>query len=242
MQLERLPHPQAVAVRAAEIVAETVRAKPAATLVLPAGATPVPLYAELVHRAQGGGFDLSRAHLFQLDEMLGVGPTDRRSFQAFFREHLVRPLGLEPRFHGLDGTARDPVREIERHRRALAERGPADLVLLGLGRNGHVAFNEPGSQLTDGARVVDLCAVTLETLAQDFPDECPQRGMTLGLAEIAAGRQLVLLVTGDAKAEMLAQVLRGEPARERPATLLARHPRFLLLADEAAARHVASVR
>lgn len=242
MQLERHPDAQAVAVRAAELVAETLRAQPEAVLLLPAGATPVPLYAELVRRARAATLDLARAHLFQLDELLGVAPTDPRSFHAFFLEHLVRPLGLGARFHGLDGTTRDPEQEIERHRRALIERGPADLVLLGLGRNGHVAFNEPGSAPTDPARVVVLGATTREGLVHVFPNDCPERGLTLGLAEITASERIVMLVTGTSKAEMLGRVLGGEPSRERPATLLARHPHFLLLADEAAARRAAPTR
>jgi glucosamine-6-phosphate deaminase len=242
MQFERHPDPQTVAVRAVELVAETVRSKPAAVLLLPAGATPVPFYAELVRHARAAALDLSRAHLFQLDELLGVAPADPRSFQAFFRQHLVRPLDLGARFQGLDGTAGDPEREIERHRRVLAERGPADLALLGLGRNGHVAFNEPGSALDDPARLVQLGALTLEGLRHAFPNDCPERGLTLGLAEIAASARIVMLVTGASKAEMLGRVLAGEPSRERPATLLARHPRFLLLADEAAARRAAPTR
>jgi len=242
MQLERLPDAQAVALRAADIVEETVRAKAEAVLLLPAGRTPVSLYAELVRRARAGALDLARAHLFQLDELAGIGPADARGFQAFFRQHLVRPLSLAARFRGIDGSARDPAAEIERHRRALAECGPADLVLLGLGQNGHVAFNEPGSALTDAARVVTLGATTLAGLAHQFPNDCPRRGLTLGLAEIGAGARIVMLVTGASKAEMLGHVLGGRPSRERPASLLASHPRFLLLADEAAARQVAPTR
>jgi len=234
MQLERLPDAQAVAQRAADLVAETVRAKPGAVLLLPAGRTPVLLYAELVRRARAGALDLARALLFQLDELAGIGPADARGFQAFFRQQLVQPLGLAARFRGIDGSARDADAEIERHRHALEECGPADLVLLGLGQNGHVAFNEPGSELADAARVVTLGAATLAGLAHQFPNDCPRRGLTLGLAEIAAGARLVMLVTGMAKAEMLGHVLGGCSTRERPATLLASHPRFVILADEAA--------
>ena len=239
MELERLPDPQAVAVRAAEIVVDTVRARPEAVLLLPAGRTPVPLYAELVRRVRAGTLDLSRTQLFQLDELLGVAPDDPRGFQSFFRKHLLQPLGLSARFCGLDGAARDPAAEIERHRRALVRCGPADLALLGLGRNGHVAFNEPGSAPADAARVVTLGTTTVAGLAHEFPADCPRRGLTLGLAEIGAARRLVLLVTGASKAEMLGHVLGGEPSRERPATLLAGHPRFVVLADEAAASNVA---
>jgi glucosamine-6-phosphate deaminase len=242
MQLERLPDAQAVAARAADLVAETVRAKPESVLLLPAGRTPVLLYAELVRRARSRTLDLARTRLFQLDELCGVGPADARGFQAFFRQHLVQPLGLASCFRGIDGSAREPAAEIERHRRALAACGPADLVLLGLGQNGHVAFNEPGSELADAARVVALGATTLAGLAHQFPNDCPRRGLTLGMAEIAEGARIVMLVTGATKTEMLAHVLGGRATSERPATLLARHPRFVVLADEEALRHSDSKR
>lgn len=235
MPLERLPDALAVAARAADLVAETLAAKPEAVLLLPAGATPVPLYRELVRRARARTLDLSRAQLFQLDELRGVANSDPRAFHAFFLEHLVRPLALEARFHGLDGAASDPTAEIERHRRELERLGPAELVLLGLGQNGHVAFNEPGSTLADRARLVRLAPSTQSALRQDFPEGPPHEGLTLGLAEIAAGRCVALLVTGSSKAEMLAQVLHGEPTSARPATLLARHPHLFVLADQNAA-------
>ena len=239
MHLERLTDAQMVAKRAADLVAETLRAKADATLLLPAGATPVPLYAELVRRARARQLDLSRTHLFQLDELVGVGHGDDRSFHAFFVQHLIGPLGLQARFHGLDGAARDPATEVERHGRALAERAPADLVLLGLGRNGHVAFNEPGSALRDAARVVALAPSTLDGLRHPFPNDCPTHGLTLGLAEIAAGRRIAMLVTGTSKRERLRELHEGKLRRENPATLLASHPRFHVLADRAALEQAA---
>lgn len=153
------------------------------------------------------------------------------------RQHLIDPLQLGARFHGLDGSAREPAAEIERHRRALAALGPADAVLLGLGRNGHAAFNEPGSPPGCGARVVELGASTIQALGAHFPHEHvrPRRGLTLGLAEIAAAKRIVLLVTGAAKAAILAQLLHAPPSSERPASLLKGHAHFFVLADEAAA-------
>jgi len=237
--LERHPDPQAVAVRAVDLLAETLAARPEAVLLLPAGATPIPFYAELVRRTRAGRIDPARAHLFQLDELCGVGPADPRGFHAFLREHLIEPLGLSARFHGLDGT-RAPQAEIERHRRALEALGPADLALLGLGANGHVAFNEPGSRVTDAARVVALEETTLRGLARAFPEGAPRQGITLGMAEIAAARSLVLLVTGASKADVLAHVLAGPPTSACPASLLASSARFLVLADENAVARATS--
>ena len=239
MRLERLADAQSVAARGADLVGEVLRAKPEAVLVLPAGATPVPLYAELVRRARAGALELARAQLFQLDELVGVGAEDARGFHAFLRVHLLQPLGLERRFHGLDGLAREPAAEIERHRRALLALGAPDLVLLGLGKNGHVAFNEPGAEPDCAARVVELDASTRAELGPAFDGAAPARGLTLGLAEIGASRRIALLVTGAAKSAILARVRRGPPSSACPATLLARHADLVVLADEAAAGHAA---
>jgi glucosamine-6-phosphate deaminase len=234
MRIETFVDAAAVAARAVDLLAATLRARPAAVLLLPAGATPVPLYAEVVRRVRAGTLDLAEAHLFQLDELVGVAPQDPRGFQAFFREHLIAPLALDARFHALDGSARDPAAEIERHRRALATLGTPDLVLLGLGKNGHVAFNEPGSRRSDGARVVTLGPTTLAGLRAQFThDPCPTRGITLGLAEIGAGREIAMLVTGAGKADVLARLASGTVTSELPASLLLEHADFRVLADEA---------
>jgi glucosamine-6-phosphate deaminase len=204
-------------------------------LLLPAGETPVPLYAELARRRRAGRLDLARAHLFQLDELVGVAPADERSFHHFFERHLAKPLGLGERLHLLDGSVRDPAAEIARHAGLLRELGGADLVLLGLGRNGHVAFNEPGSRPEDPARAVELCPTTVQGLRAQFAGRSvPAQGITLGLAEIAAARSIAMLVTGRAKAGILAALVSGERSSECPAALLSGHGDFSVLADEAA--------
>ena len=235
MRLERYPTAEVVARRGADLVAEVLTGNPEAVLALPAGATPVPLYRELGRRQASGELDLSRARIFQLDELVGVPPDHEHSFHGFLRRHFAAFVGQAGCLHLLDGGALDPQREIARHARALAELGGADLVLLGLGRNGHVAFNEPGSRAADEARVVELCKTTVTALRPGFRNgKAPERGMTLGLAEIAAGRRIALLVTGASKASILAALLREEPCSERPATLLAGHRDFYVLADHAA--------
>lgn len=237
VRLERLPDARSVAARGADLVAETLAEKPAAVLLLPAGQTPVPLYAELARRARERQLDLGQAHLFQLDELIGVGPDDERSYHSFFRQHLGEPLALLERLHLLDGCAPDPAAEIARHARALTELGGADLVLLGLGQNGHVAFNEPGTRARDGARAVALCPTTVQALAREFSNgRVPTSGITFGLAEITSARRIALLVTGASKASILGQLLCGAPTCERPASLLAGHEDLVVLADEHACR------
>ncbi len=229
VKLERHPNARSVAARGADLVAQVIAERPGAALLLPAGETPVPLYAELARRVRSGALDLSGAHLFQLDELVGIPPTDARSFHRFLRDHMG-PLGV--RLHLLDGAAGDPAREIARHAEALERLGGADLVLLGLGRNGHVAFNEPGSRAEDAARLVELCPTTVRALSAQFSDgKAPTRGITIGLSEILAARRIALLVTGSSKAESLAALVRERPTGARPASLLCAHGDFLVLAD-----------
>ncbi|MEW6071980.1 MAG: glucosamine-6-phosphate deaminase [Planctomycetota bacterium] len=237
MKLEACRDPLHVARACADRLEAVVRARPEAVLVLPAGATPRPLFAELVRRARGG-LDLRRAHIFQLDELVGLPPQDPRSFHDLLRKELLVPLGHPAaRTHLLDGGAVDPAAEIARHAQELVRHGGADLVILGLGRNGHVAFNEPGSTLESPARLLALDATTVDGLNGTFsPGEVPAHGITLGLREIQASREVHLLVTGAAKAEILHAVLAEPPSPRRPASLLLAHAQLIVLADEAARR------
>ncbi len=240
MRFEQHGDEPEVAAAAARILAETVAQRRDARMVLPAGRTPLPLFVEFVRRAREGDLDLSQVRFIQLDEYVGVSPRDSRSFHALLRRHLLDPLRRDrDQDLLLDGAALDPQVEIERHATRLAQQGGADLVVLGLGGNGHVAFNEPGSTLEQRARVVDLARETrLAAQAEFGVGDGPTRGITLGLHEIAAARRIVLLVTGAAKAAILAALF-DEPADpQRPASLLLDHPDFRILADVAAAERL----
>lgn len=237
MRLVTLPTDLAVAAAATDLLAETLAARPAARVILPAGKTPLRLFAEIVRRARAGQLDLRQARFFQLDEYVGVGPADARSFAALLRLHLLEPIGRSPTQDALiDGSARDPAAEIARHAAALAEAGGADLAFLGIGTNGHVAFNEPGTRRTDGARLIALAETTRMGAAAEFaPAPPPDRGITLGLAEIGAARRIALLATGASKQAIVAALFAGSPTVERPASLLLDHPDFTLFADALAA-------
>ena len=205
-------------------------------VILPAGRTPLPLYAELLRRSKGPGLDLARVRFFQLDEYVGCGPDDARSFHRLLRSHLLDPLERAPeRDRLLDGAARDPVAEIERHARSLERDGGAALCFLGLGANGHVAFNEPGSALGQRAHEVALAPETKAVAEREFgAGRAPQRGITLGLHEIHASKRIVLVVTGKSKAAMLRALREDPPSSARPASLLLGHPGLEVLADRAA--------
>ena len=236
MQLLQLDLDLDVARVAADYLSDQVRAQADLTVLLPAGRTPVPLYAEIQKRVRAGTLSLTRAHFFQLDEYVGVSPEDPRSFHAFLRHHLLDPLEVAAsRTHLIDGAAEDPDLEIRRHAAALEALGGACFSLLGVGANGHVAFNEPGSTAESTARRVPLAEMTLQGVRREFTDRAPPReGLTLGMTEIAHASTVVLLATGPSKAAIV-QLL-AEKARKAnvPVSLLCQHPGFLVLVDASA--------
>jgi len=200
-------------------------------MLLPTGRTPLGVYAALrAHAGLGSG----GATVFQLDEYLGLGPGDERSFGAYLRREL---RGIElGAFHGLDGAAADPAGECACHQRRLDE-APIDLAVLGLGHDGHVAFDEPGSRLEEGTRIVALHPRTRADATEEFGglEHVPTHALTVGLRTLLAARELFVLVTGDGKAEALRSMLLAPAGSDFPATMLRAHPRLTLLCDAPAA-------
>jgi glucosamine-6-phosphate deaminase len=229
-----LSHPANVALLAAELIANRLRARPYLRLILPTGHTPLGMYAALRAHAADGSLQAAHATLFQLDEYLGLGADDPRSYRGYLARELE---GIRfGSFHGLDGMTDDPAAEATRHQGALDE-GPIDLVVLGIGRDGHVAFDEPGSPLHAGARRVRLHETTRADAAADFGglDAVPTEALTVGLRTLASARELLLLASGEAKAPPLADALEGDVGPSCPASLIRDHPRLTVIADEAAA-------
>jgi len=237
MRFEQFGDELGVAVAAAEILRETVAKRRDTRVILPAGRTPLALFKQIARLAGSGRLDLSRVRFFQLDEYVGVGPRDPRSFHSLLRRQLLDPLGRAPeRDSLLDGAARDPRAEIERHSARLLQLGGADLAFLGIGTNGHIAFNEPGTAPEQRARVVELARETRRLASPaSRRGRSPTRGITLGMHEIRTARRIALLATGAAKTGILAALFEEPPSVQRPASLLLEHRDFTILADAAAA-------
>jgi glucosamine-6-phosphate deaminase len=241
VRLGRFADAGRLAAAAADLVAARLAARPDLVAALPTGRTPRALYARLRARAAAGRLDASRLRAVGLDEYRGVGPDDPRSFRRELGRELLDPLGVPPeRRLAFDGTAPDPAAEVRRVAGRLAAWGGIDVCLLGLGVNGHVAFNEPGAPAEAPARVVRLSE---ETRARNFPGPggagvapgAPAEAFTIGLAEILSSREVVLLVTGADKRDALRAALAGPITPEVPASALRRHPACVVLADEPAA-------
>lgn len=229
-----LSHPMNVALLGGELVANRLRARPTLRMIFPSGHTPLGMYAVLRAHAADGSLVADRATLFQLDEFAGLAPADEHSYGAYLRRELAGiRLGS---FHGLDGSARDPDAECARHQ-ALLDEAPIDLAVLGIGRDGHLAFDEPGSPVDASARLVCLHASTRNDAAADFGglDAVPHEALTVGLRTLVSARELLLLVSGEAKAEALRAMLERGPTTDCPASLVRDHPRLTVVADRAAA-------
>jgi glucosamine-6-phosphate deaminase len=211
---------------AADFVCAQVLARPGMRLALPTGRTPLGLYQNLKGRTADELAGLRGAHYVNLDEYLGLGPTDPRSYAHFLYRHVFDPLGIgATQLQLLRGDAPDADAECARFESALAERGGIGLAILGLGANGHIAFNEPGTAWTTRTHVATLSAETLAVnarLSAGLP--LPARGLTLGIATLRAARALLLLAAGESKAPALERLLHGPADPQWPATSLIGHP------------------
>ncbi len=255
MRIVTWPDAERLAEAAADFVAERVAARPDLVLALPTGETPRLLYTRLRARAAAGRLDASRLRAVNLDEYRGVAPDDARSFRRVLREALLDPLGIpEGRHLAFDGLAPDGEAAARAVSAQLAAWGGLDLAILGLGVNGHVAFNEPGTPPRAPARVVRLAP---DTRARNFPapgksgaasggaapegaapagvvPDAPTEALTLGLAEIMDAREILLLVTGETKREALHAACFGPVTPAVPASALQYHLDVTVYADEAA--------
>jgi glucosamine-6-phosphate deaminase len=227
--------------RAAGVVGRVIRAKPDAVVGFATGTTPRAIYATLASQVTTRALDARRVRGVAIDEYLGIEPGDPRSFTSYLEHHVVRPLRLDrARFIRLDGSAADDAElaaRCARHERAIAALGGIDLLILGIGRNGHIAFNEPGTAFDSRTRVAVLAPSTRRANAGVFGavDDVPTHSLTLGLATIAEARTILLVATGDEKADAVAAAFDGPVDQRSPASLLQRHPDVRVVLDPAAA-------
>jgi glucosamine-6-phosphate deaminase len=230
--------PEAAARTLAADVAGALAADPGLVLALPAGRTPLRFYRELADLHRARHVDFSRITTFGLDEFAGIAPVDPRSFRAFLQRHLFDHVNVSPRrIHFLNGAAADPDAECRRYERAIRRAGGIDLMILGLGRNGHIGFNEPGSFLIADTHPTRLAAGTRRANRALFGSaaEVPRAALSMGIATILHARRVVLVATGTAKARAAARMVNGPVTPRLPASFLQLHSRAELWIDRAAA-------
>ena len=222
---------------AASIVAGQLQRKPASVLGLPTGRTSLGIYDELVRLHADGIVDFSRAHTFNVDEFTGLRSKDRRSFCTFMEKHLFQRINLpKDHIHFLDGHAADLDAECNAFEREITEAGGMDLLLLGIGANGHIGFNEPGASLHARSHRAKLTTETRRANAALFGGRLtavPREALTMGtLLEAAA---IVLVATGKSKAQAVRSMFTGRITTTRPASLLQLHRNVEVILDLAAA-------
>jgi glucosamine-6-phosphate deaminase len=225
---------EAMSERAAAIVADLIRRRPGAVLGLPTGSTPEGFYAALVREHPS----FAEVRTFNLDEYVGLPLEHPQSYHSFMRAHLYDHVDLDPaHIHIPNGMAADPDAECRRYEEALRRAGGLDLVVLGLGPNGHIGFNEPGSPWTARTRRVQLAEATRLANGRFFggADRVPGEALTMGIGTILEARQILLLAAGEQKAAIVQRMLEGDPAESVPATALRGHENVAVLLDRAAA-------
>ncbi|PYR96632.1 MAG: glucosamine-6-phosphate deaminase [Acidobacteria bacterium] len=220
--------------QAARIVAEEIHAKPHLVLCLPSGNTPQGMYRELIHMHRHNRLDFSKVKFFLLDEYWGLRADHPQSFRAFLWRVFLNYINVHPANVYLPNETYDGT---------VQRAGGIDLLICGIGVNGHIAFNEPGSALDSRTRIVELADSTIELMRSSFsPHELPHQAITMGLATILEARRIVLLASGSKKAQILAQAFAGEITTHVPASVLGLHSHLTVMADEEAAaiyRHTA---
>jgi glucosamine-6-phosphate deaminase len=231
--------PADVARAVGQRVADALAACPSLVLGLPTGRTPIATYAELRRLYRSGTASFSHAATFNLDEFAGVAPSHPGSFRAFMEQHLFSGVDLAPgRIHFLDGAARDLDAECDRYEAEVAAAGGLGVQLLGIGANGHIGFNEPGAELVARTHRVTLADSTRRDNAALFggdPAQVPREALSMGMGTILKAAEIVLIATGERKAQCIEQTVHGPVTTRLPASFLQLHPRVELYLDRPAA-------
>lgn len=241
MTLDIFRTAQAAAKALAQKIIALVELRPDAVLGLATGATMEPVYAELIRAYEQGVVSFRQVTTFNLDEYAGLPASDAGSYRSTMDRLFFSATDIiRERTHLPDGMAEDLDREGAAYETRIRAAGGIDLQILGIGRNGHIGFNEPGSAFDSRTRPVDLHVSTLDANAGFFGGgKVPGRAITMGLGTILEAREICLLATGASKAPALARALEGPVRNSCPASILSRHPRVTWLADQAAAAKLA---
>jgi len=219
-------------------IAEAVRSNPDIVLGLATGGTPLGCYRELIRMHREEGLSFSRVTTFNLDEYVGLPPDHPQSYHYYMFHNLFDHVDVRrENVHIPDGMAEDLDEECRRYEEAIKEAGGIDLQLLGIGRNGHIGFNEPGSPFDSRTRVVKLSEQTRKDNARFFNsiDEVPTHAITMGIGTIMEARRIILIASGEAKADAIAKAVKGPKTVDVPASALQDHPDCLFIIDKEAA-------
>ena len=221
----------------ASIVADVVKAKPTCVLGLATGSTPEGLYAALIEMYQNGELDFSGVTTVNLDEYYPISPENEQSYRYFMNTKLFDHVNVnKENTHVPNGSAQDAAAEAARYEAFVRSLGGADIQILGIGRNGHIAFNEPAEALYPVTHVTGLTEDTIDANARFFAsaDEVPTKALTMGMGTILSAKKIIILANGKGKHEAVSAMLSGMVTTSCPASFLNLHADVTLICDHAA--------
>jgi len=220
---------------AADIYTEQLTEKPNSVLGLATGSTPIGLYKELIRRYEVGELDFSNAQSFNLDEYYPIDPTHHQSYAYFMKEQLFDKINMS-KTQIPNGEAADPVAECARYDAEIDKVGGIDLMLLGIGGNGHIGFNEPSVSYSLGAHFIKLAESSIKANSRFFgaDEHQPTEALTMGIGHIFNAKKIILLISGAAKAEVTKKLFEGMIHTDVPACLLLLHPDLTVIVDKEA--------
>lgn len=237
MNIIRAKDYQDMSRKAANIISAQIIMKPDCVLGLATGSTPVGTYHQLIEWYEKGDLDFSRVSTVNLDEYRGLAHTDPQSYYYFMQENLFDHVNIDKTAtHVPDGTNPDAADACAKHEQIIKSLGGIDLQLLGLGNNGHIGFNEPGAAFEKETHLVDLAESTIRANARFFTsiDEVPKQAYTMGIRTIMQAKKILVVVSGESKADIVSRAFFGPVTPEVPASILQMHPDVTVVCDEAA--------
>lgn len=236
MDIRILKNEAEIGAAAGRLYVDYINANPDCVLGFATGASPVPTYNYIVDEYNKGNVSFKGVKTFNLDEYCDLPKSHKNSYFTFMQENLFSKVDLDQNnIDFLDGNA-DPDAESKRYAEAIKAKGGIDIQLLGIGRNGHIAFNEPSDKFTDEAWKVTLTQSTIDANSIYFDDiPMPHYAMTMGIGSIMRSKKIVLIATGASKAEAVKNMIKGEVTPQCPASVLQQHDDVVVFLDEAAA-------
>lgn len=222
---------------AADMVADEIKTNPKCILGLATGSTPVGMYEKLARMNANGILDFSQIRTFNLDEYYPIAADNPQSYHGFMNENFFSHINIKPEnTHILDGMCADPEAECERFENEIQLSGGIDLQILGIGRNGHIGFNEPSENLNLLTHMTELTESTVEANSRFFEnaDEVPRRALTMGIGSIMRAKKIILMASGEDKRDAVRSLLTNAITTEMPASMLKLHKDVTIICDRKA--------
>ena len=245
MKVFILPSPEAIGAAIADQIETLFVSQPKSNLGVATGSSPLPIYHELIERVAAGKLSFSQSHFFMLDEYVGIAADHPERYRNVIDKEIASQVDVDPQnVHGPDATVQDPEAAAAAYDQLIKTHGRVDLQILGIGSDGHIAFNEPGGSLVSRTHVGVLTQQTRKDNARFFDDDLskvPTHCLTQGLGTIMEARQLCLVATGKNKAKAVAQLVEGAVSAFWPATIMQMHPNASVFVDEEAASELTMI-